>query len=90
MQQLVLGCKPDKVVASQHPTLPGGDLLLPAHNPGQDTERVGNLNVVTAQCHLFLLLPDVLIVVGSSCLVSKEMELCKVVKYYPYTFMCFC
>lgn len=44
---------------------------------------------MTAQCHLFLFLPDVLIVVGSSCLVSKEMELCKDVKHYPCMFVGF-
>lgn len=89
MQQLVLGCKPGKVVASQHSTWSGGDLLPPAHNPRQNLQRAGNLNVMTVQCHLFLLLPDVLIVVGSSCLVSEEIELCKVVKHYPYMFTCF-
>lgn len=89
MHQLPLGYKPVKVVASQNPTLPGGDILFPAHNPGQNPERVRNLNVVTAQSHLFLLLTDVLIVAGSSCLVSKEMELCKVVKHCPYGFACF-
>lgn len=89
MQQLAVGCQPDEVAASQHLALPGGDLLLPAHNPGQNPERVGNLNVVTTQCHLFVSLLDVLNVFGSSCLVSKEMELREVVKHHPYTFTCF-
>lgn len=44
---------------------------------------------MTVQWHLFSLLPDVLIVVGSSCLVSKEMELCKDVKHYPCMFVVF-
>lgn len=88
MHQLALGYQPDEVVASQHPALPGGDLLLPAHNPGRNPERVGNTNVVTAQCHLFVSLLHVLNVFGSSCLVSKETDL-REVKHHPYTFTYF-
>lgn len=70
--------------------------MLPAHNPGQNPERVGHLNVMTAPClfifnlfKIFFWLPDVLIVVVSS-LLYKEIEFCKVIKHYPYMFTCFC
>lgn len=97
MQQLALECKPNKFAASQYPALPHGDLVLPAHNPGQNPERVGHLNIITAPCLLiffsffllFFWLPDVLIVAVSS-LLYKETELCKVIKHYTYMFTCFC
>lgn len=93
MQQLALECKPNKFAASQHSTLPHGDLVLPAHKPGQNPDRVGHLNVMTAPCLFILIfffwLPDALIVVVSS-LLYEEIELCKVIKHYPYMFTCFC
>lgn len=88
MQQLALECKPSKFAASQHPALLHGDLVLSAHNPGQNPERVGHLNVMTALCFFFFMLPDILIVVSSS--LYKEIELCKVMKHFPYIFTCWC
>lgn len=48
MQQLPLGCKTDKVVASQHPGLSGGGSLAPCLQPRTESREGGNLNVVTA------------------------------------------